>query len=135
LGSQVTLVSDIKWIGGGTTPTPFQAWSQGYLYVQNATIAASADRFFSSSGAGSELDMLTGTITISAAVTCSSFALAVYLGSIGAGSTTTFVNPSNVTGVRYSAAYNGVINVNGQGTSFFPGNSVGVTGTGGQYSP
>lgn len=37
------------------------------------------------------------------------------------------------TGTRYSAAANGVINTNGGGASYLPGNAVGSTGTGGQY--
>jgi hypothetical protein len=39
----------------------------------------------------------------------------------------------SATGVRYSAATDGVINTFGGGASHFPGNSVGTTATGGQY--
>lgn len=39
----------------------------------------------------------------------------------------------SVTGSRYSASANGVINVSGAGASFFPGTIAGVTSTGGQY--
>jgi hypothetical protein len=38
-----------------------------------------------------------------------------------------------VTGVRYSASSNGVINTTGGGASYLPGNSAGSTATGGQY--
>lgn len=38
------------------------------------------------------------------------------------------------TGQRYGAATNGVINTFGGGATYFPGNAVGVTGTGGQYA-
>lgn len=38
------------------------------------------------------------------------------------------------TGTRYSAALNSVINTNGGGASFFPGNVAGTTATGGQYA-
>lgn len=40
----------------------------------------------------------------------------------------------SATGPRYSAFLNGTINVNGLGTTFFPGNSAGSTATGGQYA-
>ena len=39
----------------------------------------------------------------------------------------------SATGTRYSATTNGVINTNGGGASYLPGNAVGSTGTGGQY--
>lgn len=38
------------------------------------------------------------------------------------------------TGKRYDAFLNGVINVNGGGASYLPGNSAGTTATGGQYA-
>jgi hypothetical protein len=37
------------------------------------------------------------------------------------------------TGSRYSASSNGVINTQGGGANYFPGNAVGTTATGGQY--
>lgn len=39
----------------------------------------------------------------------------------------------SATGQRYFAALNGVINTNGGGPNYFPGNSAGATATGGQY--
>jgi hypothetical protein len=39
----------------------------------------------------------------------------------------------SATGVRYSVTVNGVINTNGGGASYLPGNSAGSTATGGQY--
>lgn len=40
----------------------------------------------------------------------------------------------SATGVRYSAALNGVINTEGGGATYFPGDSAGSTATGGQYA-
>jgi len=45
----------------------------------------------------------------------------VFSGSTGSGSK------------RYTAEMNGVINSNGGGASFFPGDTAGTTATGGQY--
>lgn len=39
----------------------------------------------------------------------------------------------SATGTRYSAQQNGIINTNGGGANYFPGNSAGSTATGGQY--
>jgi hypothetical protein len=39
----------------------------------------------------------------------------------------------NATGTRYSALLNGVLYTGGGGTSYFPGNAAGSTGSGGQY--
>lgn len=38
-----------------------------------------------------------------------------------------------VTGARYSATINGILNTNGSGSSYFPGSTAGTTATGGQY--
>jgi hypothetical protein len=48
--------------------------------------------------------------------------------------TPNFVNPGNVTGRRFNALLNGVINTQGQGLTYFPGTVAGVTATGGQYA-
>ena len=56
---------------------------------------------------------------------------------VSSGAIVTIVNgtPSGAaTGTRYSATLNGVINTNGGGASFIPGNAGGATGTGGQYA-
>lgn len=73
--------------------------------------------------------------TISAAIVVTDFALCVAGGQIEvpATATPTFVNPGNVTGRRYNANLNGVINTQGAGVNFFPGTVAGVTSTGGQY--
>lgn len=40
----------------------------------------------------------------------------------------------SATGTRYNATLNGIINTNGSGASYFPGNAAGTTSTGGQYA-
>lgn len=43
------------------------------------------------------------------------------------------ITGASVTGTRYAVAMNGVINTNGGGASFIPGNAAGTPVTGGQY--
>ena len=46
---------------------------------------------------------------------------------------TTFVNPGYVVGPKFLAEANGVLNTQGLGINYFPGNSPGVIAYGGQY--
>lgn len=46
---------------------------------------------------------------------------------------TTWTNGTTVTGQRYNAASNSVINTAGAGVNYFPGNAAGATATGAQY--
>jgi hypothetical protein len=76
------------------------------------------------------------TYTITTPIVVTDFALCVSGGQIEvpATSTPTFTNPGNVTGRRYNAILNGVINTQGQGASYFPGTVAGTTSSGGQYA-
>jgi hypothetical protein len=71
-------------------------------------------------------------LVIPAAQTFTYFAMA----SGGASNTIRYSSVSgqaNVSGAKYLATSNGVIDVGGQGTSWLPGSTAGVTNTGGQY--
>jgi Protein of unknown function (DUF2793) len=68
---------------------------------------------------------LTGTPAFSGA-----FAQADFNGSV-AGNASTF--SGSATGPRYSALKNGVVDTNGGGAAYFPGDTAGTTATGGQY--
>lgn len=85
---------------------------------------------------GGDMSLAAGAVyTISSAITLTAFAFAVNGGILAISATTpTFVNPSNVTGARYLANLNGVINANGQGATYFPGSTAGSTSAGGQYA-
>jgi hypothetical protein len=69
---------------------------------------------------------LTGTPAFSAA-----FGNASY-GGVAVVSSVTF--SGSATGARYSASANGVINTNGAGATYFPGDVAGTVATGGQYA-
>ena len=77
--------------------------------------------------ASSKTVTLSGTPAFSVA-----FAQAVTAGIVTAGSNT--YSGTGATGVRYDASLNSVINTNGGGANYFPGNSAGTAATGGQYA-
>ena len=73
------------------------------------------------------------TITLVGTPTFTQFALAESCGSIYLPTPAVSFSGS-ATGGRYQAILNGVINTNGGGANFFPGNTSGSTATGGQYN-
>lgn len=95
------------------TPYPFAAYRNGNLNLNGAAV-----------------------FTISGGITVSAFALTVSGGQIEvpASFVPTFVNPGSVSGAKYSARLNGVINVQGAGPNYFPGSTAGSVTQGGQYS-
>jgi hypothetical protein len=97
-------------IAGGATSC-LRASPNGYLNAFNSVIT-----------------ILTGTWNFSMA-----FALADR-GSVLSCSGTTFTLTGTVTGIRYDVSTNAVIFTGGGGPNFFPGNSAGVSATGGQYA-
>jgi hypothetical protein len=95
----------------------------------NYTISGSAPAHFS---ANSLLNCSGVTITLTGTPAFSSaFAVAVGIAEVYAPGLT-FVG--SATGPRYAATLNAVINTNGGGASYFPGNSVGSVATGGLYA-
>lgn len=67
-------------------------------------------------------------------VSITEYAKATTMGSINAAGLTFSLGAFAVTGTRYAASVNGVIDTNGGGASFFPGTIAGTTATGGQYA-
>ena len=65
--------------------------------------------------------------------TGSAFAYVQMLGSISVTYSATN-NPGSVTGTRYNAILNGVINTGGSGANYYPGNAAGTTDTHGMYA-
>ena len=91
----------------GSAPTHLFAEINGFIQMNSTTVT------------------LTGTPAFSVA-----YAEASFLGTISAYSMTF---SGSATGARYLVNQNSVINTNGGGATFFPGNSAGSTATGGQY--
>jgi hypothetical protein len=90
----------------GSTPYALFASNGGYIWMPGATV------------------------TVTGLALTGGFIVAGECGTIDAGGCT-FVG--SATGPRYVATLNGVINTNGGGANYFPGDAVGSVGLGGQY--
>ena len=106
------------------------AISGGFIVGTNAyTISGSAFAHIAGSTM-SRIALSGATVTLTGTPAFGAFVYA----SMGSGFevyTTTFTG--SATGKRYDANTNGVIQTNGGGANFFPGNVAGTTATGGQY--
>jgi len=74
------------------------------------------------------------TLNITAAVTFSSAFAVAASNAIASTYYSSISGASNVTGMRYAASSNGVINTAGSGPNYLPGTIAGTTSTGGQYT-
>lgn len=93
--------------------------------------------YFVASGGGANFAMgSSAVITIAKAVTASFFVQSFNAGLVQCSNpgAPSFVNAGNVTGSKYSATLNGIINTQGQGANYFPGSTPGSTASGGQYA-
>jgi hypothetical protein len=122
----------------------FGACSQRHIASTVSSIIESAGNSYSVSGGApnghiaaynSSVAFIAGSsVTFSGSpVFSGGFAIVAAGGSIGAWNMIFGGTFANVTGGRYQAVTNGVIQVQGAGANYFPGSSVGIIGTGGQY--
>lgn len=81
---------------------------------------------------GGRIEAISGTITLTG--TPAFLASCVYARNTGLVYSASLTFSGAATGSRYTANLNGVVDSNGGGANYFPGNSVGTTGTGGQYA-
>ena len=124
-----------RFIGNSNFAINIQASGTGYLVddvplitgtFTNAVFIADRNAFFlSQKPSGSTLTITNQNLTFGYYCWAAS-------GSVSTWRTTVFSN-SSVTGTRYNATSNGVINTAGQPSSYFPGNTDGTVSTGGQY--
>ena len=102
-----------------------------YLGSGSYTISGNAPHHWQSQNAGSLIYVPGGTITLTGTpVFSGSFAECDSVAEISAIGITF---SGSATGVRYSVSANAVINTNGAGATYLPGNSSGSSATGGQY--
>lgn len=115
----------------------FAAAQNSTILVGNHSFAGNANFLYSASY-GSTISFDTGaTQTMASAFTLAGATVGATVGgyiNVDSVSPAVFVNSGNVTGQRYSASLNGVVDTKGRGASYFPGTSAGATATGGQYS-
>ncbi len=126
------------------TFTGNQAGNTGWCLFASAgaTFTLLSGNIFSPQSCGGAIECANGgTIIQSANQTCSgTFAVATAFCNCTIGGIFTMTQAGftwtggTVTGPRYSATLNSIINTNGGGANFFPGSTVGSTATGGQYA-
>jgi hypothetical protein len=115
----------------------FNAGTGGTLKAGNHTFNGSSTYLYWAVGPGIiGLNGATHTFSTSISVTAS---VAVLFGGLVAtqltGPPVTYVNAGFVSGAKYDAEFNGTIDADQLGYSFYPGTSAGTLGTGGQYRP
>jgi hypothetical protein len=120
---------------GAVTSWVFLGNGGGAVFPAAHRFAASCGQAFAAYRNGTVTLQGSVAYTITTPITVTNFAFATSGGQIEvpATGTPTFTNPGNVTGQRYSATLNGVINTQGAGVNYFPGTVAGSTATGGQY--
>jgi hypothetical protein len=125
-------------IGNGTV---FSGVTASHIAADNGGKALLVANYFIVGGASAHFEARHGssisgavTVTLLGNVTITNFAVAREASSLRAVGSTFTLGAFAVTGNRYSATLNGVIDTNGGGASFFPGTAGGATATGGQYA-
>jgi hypothetical protein len=133
-----SLLIAMNTVSGAVDTGVFLANGGGAIAIEgNHTFAGSCAAAFLCSRSGTINTISSITFTISVAITVG----IAFVESTSGGSLEVpllnppnFANPGNVTGPRFLASLNGVINTHGQGANYFPGSTAGSTTTGGQYA-
>lgn len=118
---------------GASASQHMLVWQAAYLEVVGdyAVSGGASQHVYASTGSWIRMNGTTITYSNSPNFTGQNF-IAIACAVVSATSMT-FTNGGTVTGQRYYANTNGVINTNGGGASYIPGDSSGSTATGGQY--
>lgn len=134
----VTVLSGVVELNGGiefgsNTSRAINVQYSGYINVTGNMVVSGGGQYFFTAINGGKLRTPNITITTSGSP---AFSVAfAYVDNVGhAQATNLTFSGTGATGQRYSATLNGVINTNGGGANYFPGNAAGTTATGGQYS-
>lgn len=127
----VVMLSGAMEFGAVAGPAHLHADSGGKIIAAvNYTISGAAAAHAAASNTGM-VQVTGGTLTLAGTPAFTNFAAASLLGLVQI-SGVSFAG-SGATGVRYRASGNGVVNCNGGGANYLPGNAAGTTATGGQY--
>lgn len=116
---------------GAIATTGMDASGGGQIFAQSGyTITAGGQTHINAHNAGL-VNITGGTVTLTGTPAFTTFANASASSTIISGFTT---YSGAATGQRYNIDLNSVINTFGGGATYFPGNSAGASGTGGQYA-
>jgi hypothetical protein len=117
----------------------FGACGAGHIYTETLGIIVAESGYTISGASASHFTIMTGmfsafskTITLTGTPSFSAAFAYVLCGGVANLVANTF--SGSATGRRYNVTLNGVVRVNGAGTSHFPGNAAGTLATGGQYA-
>ncbi|QDM27009.1 hypothetical protein FNL56_13465 [Tardiphaga sp. vice304] len=125
--------------GGGNV---FGPCGSGSAHISTSGGSVYLDyNYYITGGAGYHFYNVAGVITSGAAITCFITGNPAFTTFVAATGNTSAIGSINivwnitgaVTGVRYAVNLNGVINTQGQGPNYFPGNAPGTVSNGGQY--
>lgn len=131
-------VSNINFGACGNASTPGSWWvanDGGYLHVSGAITINGSTYFGFGALANGQIRTSTPTkptLNITAPVSVSHFARAES-GAFNVMGWASITGSGNVTGAKYSATSNGIIETGGAGVNYLPGTTAGATATGGQY--
>lgn len=130
-------VNNVEIAGNYTQGQGVWAASGASITLHNLKVSNNMSHILNASSGG-QIGFDNGsTITINAPIAVTDFAFAALNGNISAniGAVPSFVNPSYVSGSKYTATALGAIYANTLGVNFFPGTTPGTTSFGGQYVP
>jgi hypothetical protein len=113
-----------------------EAFGPSTIHIGSHTYSGSSTFAMGSFFGGFILPTQGATYTISTGITVTAFATASGNGSmeVPVPGSPSFINPGFVTGSKFQAVINGVIDTQGLGVNYFPGNSAGTVTTGGVYA-
>jgi hypothetical protein len=115
---------------GTTTGTHLSAQMRGFITISEGYSIVGSGFVHLAVDIGSVLEFGSFTVT---SVGSPAFTIFAYASNASILYTGSVVYSGTVTGKRYYAEVGGILNTNGGGSNYFPGNSAGSVSTGGQY--
>jgi hypothetical protein len=129
-GTQIYIDGKMEFHGGPSSAIVAEIGST--VNISGDLIISGSYSDFIDASANASVYMFSATVTLTGTPAFSDSFASAYIGGSFASSGVTFVG--SATGARYNVHSNGVIYTFGSGATYLPGNSAGVTATGGQYA-
>lgn len=131
-GAKVTCGASLTFGAVPSSQSHIRAEGGGYFTCTTAYSITGGALYHYQAINGGLVEMSSFTVTLSGSLTFTAFAKADSTGVISAFGMT--YSGGTITGTRYEASLNALINTFGGGANVFPGNVAGTTATGGQYA-